>query len=59
MWTFFQNNIDPDTTNKILEAMKSEAEPPKWYHGTKWYQHEKGAKWYHLEKKPMETRPTK
>ena len=45
------------TTSNILNAMKSDTEPLKWYHGTKWYQREKGAKWYKKEKNPMEVEP--
>ena len=56
---YFQSKIEAATTRKILKTKKSDAEPPKWYHGNKWYQREKGAKWYQKEKKPMKTKPEK
>ena len=47
------------TVDKILTLKKSQEEEEKWYHGTEWYQRQKGAKWYRLRKQPMETKPMK
>ena len=33
--------------------------PNKWYNGEKWYQHEKGAKWYNRKRKTMKEEPKK
>ena len=54
-----QNEFDPTVTKKILKAKKNYEATKKWYHGEKWYQHQKGAKWYQKKKKPMNTEPEK
>ena len=54
-----QNNYDPKITKKILSSNKKNKKSSKWYHGNKWYQHQKGAKWYSRKKKPMKMEPKK
>ena len=57
LFSFQQNNFDPDTTSAILKARKSDLKPPKFYHGDKWWQRQKGAKFYLRRKQPMEKEP--
>ena len=54
-----QNNFESESTKNILSTWENDTAPNKCYQGDKCYQREKGAKWYHWKKKPMEKEPEK
>ena len=56
---YLKNKFEPASAKKILSTRKRDLTPRKWYHGEKWYQHQKGAKWYSRKKKPMKMEPKK
>ena len=56
---FLQKAFEPKIAKKIIGTWKNDQAKNKFYQGDKWYQKQKGAKWYLRKKKPMEKEPKK